>query len=103
MDKMPSFSNTGKEIQTMLNANGVTEKEYLEYKGRPLFYGDMSEEFYIYMLIMSEKETPNGTIPDKLMVQLCHSKTQIPKEQKILGGFKEAFEYADAWLERYNK
>ena len=94
----------------MLNANGVTEKEYLEYKGRPLvrqgdelFYGDMSEEFYIYMLIMSEKDTANGAIPDKIMVQLYQSKTQIPKEQKILGGFKEAFEYADAWLERYNK
>ena len=94
----------------MLNANGVTDKEYLEYKGRPLvrqgdelFYGDMSEEYYIYMLIMKEKDTPNGTLPEKVMVQLCQSKTQIPKEQKILGGFKEAFEYADAWLERYNK
>ena len=93
----------------MLTANGVSEKEFLEYKGRPLvrqakelFYGDMSENYYIYMLIMSEKETPGGVVPDKIMVQLLDCKTQALKDQKILGGFKEAFEYADAWLERFN-
>ena len=94
----------------MLKANGLEKNEYIEYKGRPLvrkddeiIYGDMSEEYYIYMLIMMEKDSPNGALPEKIMVQLCQSKTQIPKEQKILGSFKEAFEYADAWLERYNK
>ncbi len=94
----------------MLNANGVDNNEYLEYKGRPLvrqgeelFYGDMSEKFYIYMMIMTEKDTPNGTVPDKIMVQLCDSTTQRPTNQKIVVGFKEAFEFADAWLERFNK
>ena len=86
--------------------------EYLEYKGRPLvrqgeelFYGDMSEKYYIYMMIMSEKETANGTVPDRIMVQLCDSKTKLPslQQQKVVIGFKEAFEYADAWLERFNK
>ena len=94
----------------MLNAEGVGSGEFLEYKGKPLvrqgddiFYGDMSEKFYIYMMIMSEKDTDNGTIPDKIMVQLCESSTKIPKNQKIVVGFKEAFEFADAWLDRYNK
>lgn len=94
----------------MLKANGVGNNEFLEYKGRPLvrqgeelFYGDMSEKFYIYMMIMSEKESANGTVPDKIMVQLCDSKTKLPSNQKVVVGFKEAFEFADAWLERFNK
>ena len=94
----------------MLNANGVGNNEFLEYKGKPLvrqgeelFYGDMSEKFYIYMMIMTEKESANGTVPDKIMVQLIDSKTKLPSNQKVVSGFKEAFEFADAWLERFNK
>lgn len=94
----------------MLKANGINENEFVEYKGKPLvrqgddiFYGDMSETYYIYMMIMSDKKTENGDVPDKIMVQLCESSTKIPKNQKIVSGFKEAFEFADAWLERFNK
>ena len=94
----------------MLNANGVDSKEFLEYKGRPLvrqgeeiFYGDLSEKFYIYMMIMNEKDAAGNSIPDKIMVQLCDSETKRPSNQKIVVGFKEAFEFADAWLERFNK
>ncbi len=94
----------------MLISNGVDNKEFLEYKGRPLvrqgediFYGDMSEKFYIYMMIMTEKDSTAGPIPDKIMVQLCDSTTKLPSNQKIVVGFKEAFEFADAWLERFNK
>jgi hypothetical protein len=94
----------------MLNANGIDAKEFLEYKGRPLvrqgedlYYGDLSEKYYIYMMIMTEKDTPNGAVPDKIMVQLCDSSTKLPSNQKIVVGFKEAFEFADAWLERFNK
>lgn len=94
----------------MLNTSGVGEKEFLEYKGKPLvrqgdeiFYGDLSDKFYIYMMIMSEKDTENGTIPERIMIQLVESNTKIPKNQKIVVGFKEAFEFADAWLGRNNK
>ena len=96
----------------MLNVKGLENGEYLEYKGRPLvrqgeelFYGDMSDKFYIYMMIMTEKETPNGDVPDRIMLQLCDSQTKRlhDKNQKIVVGFKEAFEFADAWVERFNK
>ena len=94
----------------MLNANGVTNEEFVEYKGRPLvrqgeeiFYGDLSEKFYIYMMVMTEKDASGATVPDKIMVQLCESETKRPTNQKIVAGFKEAFEFADAWLDRYNK
>ena len=94
----------------MLNAKGVEENEFLEYKGRPLvrqgddiYYGDLTETYYIYMMIMSDKEIEGVSVPDKIMVQLCESATKIPKNQKIVVGFKEAFEFADAWLDRFNK
>ena len=94
----------------MLNASGVDNNEFLEYKGRPLvrqgddiYYGDMSDNYYIYMMIMDEVEKDNCTVPSKILVQLLDSNTKSPKEQKMLTGFKDAFEFADAWLERYNR
>ena len=94
----------------MLNTSGVGENEFLEYKGKPLvrqgdeiFYGDLSDKFYIYMMIMSEKDTENGSVPERIMIQLVESSTKIPKNQKIVVVFKEAFEFADAWLWRNNK
>lgn len=94
----------------MLEVNGANKNEFLEYKGRPLvrqgddiYYGDMSDKFHIYMMIMSEEETEHGTIPNRIMVQLLDSNTKIPKEQKILTSLKDAFDFADAWLERYNR
>ena len=94
----------------MLKANGVGNGEFVEYKGRPLvrqgeeiFYGDLSEKFYIYMMIMTDKDETGNSVPDKIMVQLVESETKRPSNQKIVVGFKEAFEFADAWLERFNK
>ena len=94
----------------MLSANGVGNNEFLEYKGRPLvrqgddiYYGDMSDNYYIYMMVMGEVEKDNCTVPNKILVQLLDSNTKSPKEQKILTTFKDAFEFADAWLERYNR
>ena len=94
----------------MLKAEGVGSGEFLEYKGKPLvrhgddiYYGDMSDKYYIYMMIMNEADTEHGTIPTQIMVQLLDSTTKSPKEQKILSGLKDAFDFADAWLERYNR
>ena len=94
----------------MLNANGIGQNEFLEYKGKPLvrqgneiIYGNMSDKHYIFMMIMTEKETENGKVPDKIMVQLFETATKSLINQKIVSGFKEAFEFADAWLDRYNK
>jgi hypothetical protein len=94
----------------MLEAEGIASGEYLEYKERPLvrqdvdiYYGDLSDNYYIYMMIMSEVEKDNCTVPNKILVQLLDSNTKSPKEQKMLSSFKDAFEFADAWLERYNR
>ena len=94
----------------MLKTEGVGAGEYLEYKGKPLvrhgddiYYGDLSDKYYVYMMIMSEKKSPKGDfdVPGTIMVQLLDSKTKKPEKQKITNGLAEAFEFAEAWL-RYN-
>ena len=94
----------------MLNIEGVNIDEFVEYKGKPLvrqgddiFYGDLSEKYYVYMMIMSDKKSPKGdvNVPGTIMVQLLDSATKKPEKQKITNGLAEAFEFAEAWL-RYN-
>ena len=81
-------------------------ENFLTYKGKPLvrqgddiFYGDLSEKNYVYMMIMSDKKSARGdTLPGTIMVQLLDSETKSPVKQKITNGLSEAFEYAEAWL-----
>ena len=96
----------------MLNANGVNTDEFLEYKNRPLvrkdddiYYGDLSDKYYIYMMIMSKKGSPKGDaeVPDIIMIQLLETATNKIEKQQITHGLSEAFEFADAWLTRFNK
>ena len=91
----------------MLNAEGVSTEEFLEYKEKPLvrqgddiFYGDLSDKYYVYMMVMSDKKSPKGdeNVPGTVMVQLLDSKTKKPEKQKITNGLAEAFECAEAWL-----
>ena len=95
----------------MLNANGVSEREFLEYKGRPLvrkdndiYYGDLSDNYHVFMMIMAEKPSSKGTeIPDMIMVQLRAKNSMRPEKQTVSKSFADALETAAAWLERYNK
>ena len=91
----------------MFELEGVGEGEFLEYKGKPLvrqgddiFYGDLSEKNFVYMMIMSDKPSPkNGeSVPGMIMVQLLDSATKSPVKQKVVSGLAEAFEFAEAWL-----
>ena len=95
----------------MLNANGVNENEFLEYKGRPLvrkdndiYYGDLSEKYHVFMMIMAEKKSTQGEeIPDTIMVQLMEKDNMRPEKQILAKSLADALETADAWLMRYNK
>lgn len=103
----PSFSNNTKgAVYIMLNAEGIANNEFLEYKGKPLvrqgddiFYGDLSGKHYVYMMVMGDKKTSTGEeVPGTIMVQLLESATKKPIKQKITNGLAEAFEFAEAWL-----
>ena len=96
----------------MLDAKGVGSEEFLEYKGRPLvrqgndiYYGDLSDKYHIFMMIMSEKDSAKSSekVPGTILVQLLESATKKPEKQQITNGLAEAFEFAEAWLARYNK
>ncbi len=96
----------------MINAQGI-KGSYLEYKKRPLvrqdddiYYGDLSDKYHVYMMIMSDKKNAvNGdqTVPENIMVQLLPKGSNVPEKQTIVKGLAEAFEMADAWLERFNR
>lgn len=91
----------------MLNAVGVNNDEFLEYKGRPLvrqgddiYYGDLSEEYHVYMMIMDDKEVKGVNVPTTIMVQLRQKNSAIPKKQNLCtNGLVDALEIAVAWLE----
>ena len=95
----------------MLNANGVDTNEFLEYKNRPLvrkdddiYYGDLSDNYHVFMMIMAEKPSSKGTdVPATIMVQLMAKDARIPEKQTISKSLTDALETAAAWLERYNK
>lgn len=96
----------------MFDISGVGTEEFLEYKGRPLvrhendiYYGDLSDKYHIFMMIMAEKDSANASekVPGTILVQLLESATKKPEKQQITNGLAEAFEFAEAWLNRYNK
>ena len=58
------------------------------------------------MMILSEKSSSvkaDESVPDNVVVQLINSKDKKIEKQTISRGLSDAFETADAWLERYNK
>ena len=95
----------------MLNAKGVSNEEFLEYKGRPLvrkdndiYYGDLSDKYHVFMMIMAEAPSSKGVdIPAMVMVQLLAKDSSRPEKQAVSKSLTDALETASAWLDRYNK
>ncbi|MBQ9735477.1 MAG: hypothetical protein IJV96_01660 [Clostridia bacterium] len=95
-----------------MKANAV-EGKFIEYKGKPLvrngneiFYGYMSDKYYLFLMIMSEKKASrlDVQIPDMVMVQILPTDgSNKPEKQKIVSGLYEAFDIGTAWLERANR
>ena len=94
-----------------MEAIGIQGK-FLEYKGKPLvrqgnelYYGDMSEPNYLFLMIMNEVEDPtlNMKLPGKVMIQILPTAGGSPVKQKVVDGLFEAFDLGTAWLERANK
>ncbi|MBQ8908090.1 MAG: hypothetical protein IJY71_05855 [Clostridia bacterium] len=96
----------------MLTANGIQGK-YLEYLGKPLvrqgnelYYGDFSEKFYLFILILKEEKDPKFgiNIPTDVLIQILPTDNSMRIEkQKQVKSLTEAFEFGVAWLERANR
>ncbi len=95
-----------------MKTNGIQGK-FIEYKGKPLvregneiYYGFMSDKFYLFLMIMSEKKASrvDVQIPDKVLVQILPTDGSGKVEkQKMVNGLFEAFDIGTAWLERCNR
>jgi hypothetical protein len=107
---VPSILTKG--VKKMIKANGIKGK-YLEFNGKPLvregdeiYYGDMADKFYLFMLVMSEKKASklDMMLPDQVMVQILPTDgSQRIEKQKMVKGLAEAFDIGTAWLERANR
>ena len=97
----------------MMKTNGI-EGKYIEYKGKPLvregdeiYYGFMSDKYYLYILIMSEVKASklDVQVPNMIMVQI-RSTTDgsiYDQKQKIVNNLFDAFDIGTAWLDRANR
>ncbi len=95
----------------MIKASGIQGK-YLEYKGLPLvrqgneiYYGDMSDKYYLFLFIMEYKKDSvlNIDLPSKVMVQICATADNKIEKNTIRENLYDAFDLGVAWLERYNR
>ena len=81
--------------------------KYLEYKGKPLVregdticYGDMEDKCILILEIMSYKKTPEGDVPEKILIQVVDSKDQSKIIRQGAGkGLYEAFNLGVIWLD----
>lgn len=96
-----------KDVVSTVNGNFVL------YKNRPLVrednvicYGNVSDNYILQMIIMTEKEYKGRAVPDKIYVQLLSTDQSLPESSRVVkstmkSGFSEALEIGIAWLERY--
>lgn len=95
-----------------MTLDGIKGK-VLEYKGKPLvrqdnelYYGNMSDKFILFLMIMTEKEDEKtkATVPGKVMVQIIPTDgSQKVEKQGMANGLYEALDLGSAWLERANR
>ncbi len=98
---------------SMIQSTVGIKGKFLEYKGKPLvrqddelYYGDMSEKYILFLMIMSYKtdEKMHADIPDKVMMQVITTDgSQKIEKQKIVSSLYEALDLGAAWLERANR
>lgn len=87
-------------------------KQFSTYKGKPLvrcgdelYYGNMTDEFVIHLIIKSKKEVNGIEIADKVTVQLLATDPNLSARRQLVkssekNGLFVAMDVGDAWLER---
>lgn len=84
------------------------EGKYLMYKGKPLVreknvivYGDMRDEYYLFLMILTTKNVGEIETPDKILIQILSTdgkQTIIKQGEK--SGLYDALDIGTIWLER---
>ncbi|MCR5653095.1 MAG: hypothetical protein K6F88_04770 [Ruminococcus sp.] len=86
--------------------------DFPTYKGKPLvrsgdeiYYGNLTDEYVIHLIIKSKKEVNGFEIADKVTIQLMATDPGLsPRRQLVKSSEKQglfvAMDVADAWLSR---
>lgn len=86
--------------------------KFLLYKGKPLvrsgntlYYGNMSDEYVLFLQIISTKKVKELDVADKVTVQLLRTDPDIRPKDRVVKksekkGLYAAMEIGSIWLER---
>ena len=95
-------------------SNGV-EGEFLVYKDKPLVrkdnmycYGDMKDDYVLFLMVVSTKKVNGKEIPDLVIVQVMstdESKSPLERLAKQFekNGLYNAIDIGLIWLEKLNR
>lgn len=90
----------------MSEQKALLEGKYLMYKGKPLVreknvivYGDMEDKYYLFLMILTEKDTGGTKTPDSILIQVLDTDGKIIKQGQK-NGLYNAFDIGTIWLER---
>ena len=84
------------------------EGKYLMYKGKPLVreknvivYGDMREDYYLFLMILTTKKVGDIETPDRILIQILSTDgNQSIFKQGEKSGLYDALDIGSIWLER---
>lgn len=90
----------------MSEQKALLEGKYLMYKGKPLVreknvivYGDMEDKYYLFLMILTEKDAGGTKTPDSILIQVLDTDGKIIKQGQK-NGLYNAFDIGTIWLER---
>lgn len=92
---------------------------FMVYRDKPLVrdknvivYGDMADDYVLYLMILTTKKVPAGKtvqeIPDKIIVQVLSTDQSKPFASRLVkqfekNGLYDALDIGIVWLEKLNK
>ncbi|MBQ8496871.1 MAG: hypothetical protein IJ489_05370 [Clostridia bacterium] len=91
-----------------MNEKMPIEGKYLMYKGKPLLreknwicYGNMTDKYYLSMLIINNKTVNGKEVPNSILVQILTTGTDTKIYKQITKvGLADALDIGTIWLER---
>ncbi len=99
----------------------LNENQYMIYRGKPLVrsgntycYGDMRDDYVLFLIVLSEKDAQTSTgnsgvkVPDRILIQVLSTDPKKSSGERIAKqlekqGLYDALDIGIVWLDRLNK